>query len=73
MRIFGKENLGEIPVSEAEVQAWLDKVLNLSGLESRREAYQKAYNIEDKIRTEKRRQQKQMDENFVERRKPEKT
>jgi len=44
-----------IPVSEAEVQAWLDTVPNLSALTSRREAYRKAYNVEEKIRESKRR------------------
>jgi hypothetical protein len=43
----------EIPVSESEVQAWLDTVPNLSKSTFRREAYRKAYNVEDKIRTQK--------------------
>lgn len=43
----------EIPVSESEVQAWLDTVPNLSALPSRREAYRQAYNVEDKIRAAK--------------------
>jgi hypothetical protein len=44
----------EIPVSEEEVQAWLDTVPNLSASKLRREAYRKAYNVEEKIRAEKR-------------------
>jgi len=40
----------DIPVSESEVQHWLDLVPHLSALPSRREAYRKAYNIEGKIR-----------------------
>jgi len=43
----------QIPVSESEVQEWLDGVRNLSALPSRREAYRKAYNVEDKIRAAK--------------------
>lgn len=43
----------EIPVSESEVQEWLDNVPNLSATVSRREAYRKAYNVEDKIRARK--------------------
>lgn len=43
-----------IPVSEAEVQAWLDTVPNLSAATFRREAYRKAYNIDEKIRAAKR-------------------
>lgn len=42
-----------IPVSESEVQAWLDTVPNLSALPSRREAYRRAYNVEEKIRAAK--------------------
>jgi hypothetical protein len=44
----------EIPVSEEEVQARLDTVPNLSESTFRREAYRKAYNVEDKIRNAKR-------------------
>ena len=40
----------EIPVSEAEVQAWLNSIPNLSAAKHRREAYRKAYNVEEKIR-----------------------
>lgn len=43
----------EVPVSESEVQAWLDTIPNLSAATWRREAYRKAYNVEDKIRTAK--------------------
>lgn len=43
----------EIPVSESEVQDWLDTVPNLSASTFRREAYRKAYNVEDKIRAAK--------------------
>lgn len=43
----------EIPVSESEVQDWLDTVPNLSASTFRREAYRKAYNVEDKIRAVK--------------------
>ena len=43
-----------VPVSEQEVQEFLDKLPNLSALPSRREAYRKAYNIEEKIRNLKR-------------------
>ena len=48
----------EIPVSEAEVQAWLDTVPNLSAAPFRREAYRKAYNVENKIRDLKKQSQK---------------
>lgn len=44
------------PVSEQEVQDWLDNIASLSALPSRREAYRKAYNIEEKIRATKRTQ-----------------
>lgn len=44
----------EPPVTESEVQDWLDKMPNLSALPSRREAYRKAYNVEEKIRAAKR-------------------
>ena len=40
----------EIPVSEAEVQSWLNSIPNLSAATHRREAYRKAYNVEEKIR-----------------------
>jgi len=43
----------EIPVSEKEVADWLNTIPNLSALPSRREAYRKAYNIDEKIRAAK--------------------
>lgn len=43
-----------IPVSQVEIDAWLDRIPNLSNLPSRREAYAKAYNVAEKIRTLKR-------------------
>lgn len=43
----------EYPVTEAEVQEWLDQIPNLSAASWRREAYRKAYHVEDKIRAEK--------------------
>jgi hypothetical protein len=42
------------PVTEKEVKDWLDKIPNLSALQSRREAYRKAYNVDEKIRSTKR-------------------
>jgi len=45
------------PVTEKEVNDWLDKIPNLSATPSRREAYRKAYNVENKIRLEKRKLQ----------------
>lgn len=44
----------EPPVSESEVQNYLDTIPNLSALPSRREAYRRAYNVEEKIRAAKR-------------------
>jgi hypothetical protein len=41
------------PVTEDEVQAWLDNIPTLSDATFRREAYRKAYNVEDKIRAAK--------------------
>ena len=43
----------EPPVTEDEVQEWLDRVPNLSASTFRREAYRKAYRVEEKIRAEK--------------------
>ena len=43
----------DYPVTEAEVQEWLDQVPNLSAARWRREAYRKAYNVEEKIRAAK--------------------
>lgn len=42
-----------IPVSEQEVSDWLDKIANLSHLESRRQYYRKYWNVEEKIRDKK--------------------
>lgn len=44
----------EPPVTELEVQEWLDTIPNLSKATHRREAYRKAYNVEEKIRAAKR-------------------
>jgi hypothetical protein len=44
----------EIPVSEQEVQDWLDTIPNLSTTKWRREAYRKTYAVEEKIRAAKR-------------------
>lgn len=43
----------EVPVSESEVQEWLDTIPNLSAAIWRREAYRKAYHVDDKIRAAK--------------------
>lgn len=43
----------EPPVTEAEVQEWLDQIPNLSTATFRREAYRKAYRVEEKIRANK--------------------
>lgn len=40
-----------IPVTEQEVKDWLDKIPNLSKSEFRRQAYRKAYRVDDKIRS----------------------
>lgn len=42
-----------IPVSHEEVKEWLDRMPNLSHLESRRQNYRKAYNVDDKIKDKK--------------------
>lgn len=42
-----------IPVSEQDVKDWLDTIPKLSALPSRREAYRKAYRIDEKIRAAK--------------------
>lgn len=52
----------EPPVTEAEVQEWLDTIPNLSNSSFRREAYRKSYRIEEKIRAEKRRKSSTKDE-----------
>lgn len=43
------------PVTEQDIKLWLDRLPNLSHLESRRQAYRKAYAIEEKIRAAKQR------------------
>ncbi len=43
----------EIPVTETDLELWLDTVPNLSRSPFRREAYRKAYHIEEKIRAAK--------------------
>jgi uncharacterized membrane-anchored protein YjiN (DUF445 family) len=48
----------EIPVSEAEVNEWLDSIKNLSALPSRREAYRRQYSVDEKIRNAKRQKAK---------------
>ncbi|RFC37726.1 MAG: hypothetical protein DID92_2727743025 [Candidatus Nitrotoga sp. SPKER] len=45
---------GEVCVTESDKELWLDSIKQLSKLPSRRAAYAKAYNIEEKIRTAKR-------------------
>lgn len=45
---------GEVSVSTADVELWLDSIKQLSATPSRRAAYAKAYNVEEKIRTAKR-------------------
>ncbi|MEI7455310.1 MAG: hypothetical protein WCK93_01180 [Nitrosomonadales bacterium] len=44
----------ETPVTEKEVSDWLDTIPNLSATESRRQTYRKNYNVDEKIRNEKR-------------------
>lgn len=43
----------DCPVTEQDIELWLDTIPNLSALPSRRQAYRKAYGIEDKIRAAK--------------------
>jgi hypothetical protein len=43
----------ECPVTEADIELWLDTIPNLSRATFRRDAYRKAYRIEDKIRAAK--------------------
>ncbi|OIR10921.1 hypothetical protein GALL_70890 [mine drainage metagenome] len=54
---------GEIPVTEQDIELWLDNVPNLSQSKFRREAYRKAYRIEDKIRAAKHNRQWPIGEN----------
>ena len=42
-----------VPVSQAEIEAWLDTVPNLSRTPWRRRAYAEAYRVEEKIRATK--------------------
>ncbi|OIR10934.1 hypothetical protein GALL_71020 [mine drainage metagenome] len=44
----------EVPVTEDDIDLWLDNIANLSQAKFRREAYRKAYRVEDKIRAAKR-------------------
>lgn len=48
----------DIPVSEQEVNDWLDQIPNLSALPSRREAYRRAYRVDEKIRALKKQDQR---------------
>lgn len=50
----------DIPVSEQEVNDWLDQVPNLSALPSRREAYRQAYRVDEKIRALKKQNQREI-------------
>ncbi len=43
----------KIPVTEQDVELWLDSIPNLSAAHFRRQMYRKAYNVEDKIRAAK--------------------
>lgn len=43
----------ECPVTEEDVELWLDTIPTLSAANFRRQAYRKAYRIEDKIRAAK--------------------
>lgn len=40
----------QAPVTEQDVQLWLDTIPNLSESQFRREAYRRAYRVEEKIR-----------------------
>lgn len=44
---------GEVSVTKADIELWLDSIKNLSTTPSRRAAYAKAYNVNHKIRTAK--------------------
>lgn len=44
---------GEVSVTKADIELWLNGIKQLSATPSRREAYAKAYNVEEKIRTAK--------------------
>ena len=43
----------DYPVTENDIERWLDSIPNLSKSPFRRQAYRKAYRIEDKIRSAK--------------------
>lgn len=43
----------ELPVTQQDIEDWLDTIPNLSRAEFRRAAYAKAYNVPDKIRAAK--------------------
>lgn len=45
---------GEVSVTKADIELWLDSIKQLSATPSRRAAYAKAYNVEEKIRKAKR-------------------
>ena len=45
---------GEISVTEQDIELWLDSIKQLSATPSRRAAYPKAYNVEQKTHTAKR-------------------
>lgn len=45
---------GEVSVTTADVELWLDSIKQLSATPSRRAAYTKANNVGEKIRTAKR-------------------
>lgn len=47
----------DYPVTQNEIEEWLDKIPNLSKTPFRRAAYAKAYNIPEKIREAKRRKE----------------
>lgn len=45
---------GEVSVTKADIELWLDSIKQLSATPSRRTAYAKAYNVEQKIQIAKR-------------------
>lgn len=45
---------GEVSVTKKDIELWLDSIKQLSATPSRRAAYAKAYNVEEKIRKAKR-------------------
>jgi hypothetical protein len=44
----------DIPVTDADVALWLDRITTLSSTPHRRAAYRKSYNVDEKIRAAKR-------------------